>query len=110
MAIVVGVGSVLVLCRAPRHLTAGQARSWLGEQLCAVEAMPGVGDAALVELEAPSRRFPRHWAWLVRVGLADGQRPGALLESRPWTTWVGDLRLLGMDPAIVVPAGEVALP
>jgi hypothetical protein len=64
-----------------------------------------VTSAKLVRLERPSPRHGGEWDWLLELEVvaADCVDHGACAE------WLGDLRLLGMRPAVMLVAGGIAL-
>jgi hypothetical protein len=56
-----------------------------------------------MRLQTPSDGHPRAHDWMLEVRLEPGAALSDCLGAAPWREWLRDLRLLGMDPAVVVP-------
>jgi hypothetical protein len=83
------VARLIVLWSRPYHLTPEQAERWAPEQVKAL----GVPGAVLTRLDGGC-----DWDWLLEIETT--------LPAGPWLDeWLGDLRLLGSSPTILV-AGE----
>ena len=85
----------------PQHLSRAEAHAWMRTELARLRAVPGVESVVLSCAQA-SDRYPRPWAWLCELHLADGADGHACAEHPVCTEWLMDLRLLGMRPALAV--------
>lgn len=93
---------LLVLCSHPYHLHREDAQAWLSEALEAVVRRDGLDGATLTRLENPSAQWPRSFDWLVELRLDEGRYGTALGSGGACAELLGDLRLLGMGPAIAL--------
>ena len=73
----------------------------------ALRAADAVRSAQLTRVESASPRQPCEWRWLLELELTGSVRD--CVERGPCAEWLGDLRLLGMRPAVVVAAEAIAL-
>ena len=98
---------LLVLWSRPPHLTVEEAERWARGELRALLAGDAVRSAALTRLESASPRHGCDWDWLLELEIAVPVRE--CVDSGVFAAWLGDLRLLGMRPAVAVVADRVAL-
>ena len=103
----VGVTRLLVLWSSPHHLSAAEADRWVRAEVRALRAADAVRSARLTRVESASPRQPCDWRWLLELELTGPVRD--CVERGPCAEWLGDLRLLGMRPAVVVAAEAIAL-
>ena len=103
----VGVARLLVLWSCPHHLSAEEAERWVRAEVRALRAAAAVRSAKLTRVESASPRQPCDWRWLLELELTGSVRD--CVERGPCAEWLGDLRLLGMRPAVVVAAEAIAL-
>ena len=47
-------------------------------------------------------RHPRPWDWMLELHLQEGVDAHACVNAPGCVEWLGDLRLLGMRPAVVL--------
>ena len=102
----VDVPRVLVLWSRPDHLSAAEAERWVRAEVRALRAVDAVRSAQLTRVESASPRQPCDWRWLLELELTGSVRD--CVERGPCAEWLGDLRLLGMRPAVVVAAEAIA--
>ena len=96
---------LLVLWTRPHHLSEGEAEAWACASLRQLLALDGVARGRLTRLASTPGRHLRPWDWLLELELpADGDLE-ACVASAGWREWLGDLRLLGMQPAAMVADG-----
>ena len=101
-----GVARLLIFWTQPAHLSAAEADVWVRGELRTVTGLAGVERAQLTRLRAGSERFGAHHDWMLELHLAPGTVPADYVEASPCAEWLGDLRLLGMRPAVAVADGE----
>ena len=109
-----GVSRVLIFWTQPAHLSAAEADAWARAELRKVTGLAGIERAELTRLRSGSERYGAPHDWMLELHLAPGAAPSECVEAQPCAEWLGDLRLLGMCPAVVVadrdqplPAGEI---
>jgi hypothetical protein len=96
------VARLLIFWTQPHHLSAAEAEAWVRGELRNVTDAAGVERAELTRLRSGSDRFGAPHDWMLELYLAPGAVPSDYVEARPCAEWLGDLRLLGMRPAVVV--------
>jgi hypothetical protein len=99
------VPRLLVLWSRPHHLTAEEAERWARAEVRALLGDPGIRSATLTRLASASARHGADWDWLLELDIDAPDR----VERGPCAEWLGDLRLLGMKPSVVLVAGGVDL-
>lgn len=103
----VDVPRLLVLWSRPAHLTAGEAEDWARGEVRALVEGGSVSSAELTRLESASPRHGSEWTWLLELESAVPVRE--CVEHGVCAEWLGDLRLMGMRPAVLVAAERIAL-
>ena len=98
---------VLVLWRRPDHLSAEEAERWARSEVRALLADGGIRSAELTRLESASPRHGCDWDWVLELEVADPVRD--CIDRGACAEWLGDLRLLGMRPAVLLAAAGVRL-
>jgi hypothetical protein len=96
------VSRLLVLWSRPAHLTYEEAERWARAEIRALLRSDGVRAAELTRLESASERHRADRSWLLELEVA-GPVPECV-ESGPCADWLGDMRLLGMRPAVMLAA------
>jgi hypothetical protein len=91
---------VVVLGLRPFHLSAAEADAWLAAESARLLEIDGVVRAELTSIEAASDRFVAPSDWMIELHLAEGGDGYATVEDPRCADWLGDLRLLGMRPAV----------
>jgi hypothetical protein len=103
----VRVQRVLVLWSRPSHLTDEEADGWAREEVRGLLAVDAVMSAELTRLESASPRHGGHSGWLLALEVAV---PAVeFVEHGRCAEWLGDLRLLGMRPAVMLAGDPVEL-
>lgn len=100
---------VLVFWSRPAHLSADEAEAWVREELEGLLRRGDVARAGLTRLEPASSRHARPCDWMLELELPPGADVATCLDSRLWKEWLADLRLLGMRPSVMVPAGHAEI-
>ena len=101
------VPRMLVLWSRPRHVTSEEAERWAQAEIRALLRADDVRSAQLTRLEGASVRHGSDWSWLLELEVA-GPVPQFVKRS-PCADWLGDMRLLGMQPRVMVAADSVDL-
>ena len=91
---------LIVLWTQPHHLTAEQAEGWAREQVEGLLALDAVRRADLTPLQSASPRHPAEWDWLLELEIDGPARD--CVERGPCGEWLGDMRLLGMRPIVLL--------
>jgi hypothetical protein len=92
---------VLVLWSACRGVEAGQDASWAEAQLAKLAGGDGIAAIALHAVGEASTQHTPPGSWCLELRLAEGYSPRQLIRARPWREFLGDLRLLGMQPRVM---------
>jgi hypothetical protein len=100
------VARLLIFWTQPLHLSAAEADAWVRGELRKVTGLAGVERAELTRLRSGSERFGAPHDWMLELHLTPGAAPADCVAAQPCAEWLGDLRLLGMSPAVVVADGE----
>jgi hypothetical protein len=100
------VARLLIFWTQPQHLSVVEADAWVRGELRKVTGITGIERADLTRLRSGSERFGAPHDWMLELHLAPGSVPTECVESQPCAEWLGDLRLPGMRPAVVVADGE----
>jgi hypothetical protein len=101
------VPRLLVLWSRPRHVTSEEAERWARAEIGALLRSDDVRSAELTRLESASARHGADWSWLLELEVA-GPVPRFVTDG-PCADWLGDMRLLGMQPRVMVAADSVEL-
>ena len=101
------VPRLLVLWSRPRHVTSEEAERWAQAEIRALLRADDVRSAELTRLEGASARHGADWSWLLELEVA-GPAPQFGKRS-PGADWLVDMRLLGMQPRVMVAADPVDL-
>ena len=96
----------MIFWTQPQHLSVAEADSWVRGELQKVTGLAGIERASLTRLRSGSERFGSPHDWMLELHLAPGSAPAECVEAQPCAEWLGDLRLLGMSPAVVVADGQ----
>ena len=102
------VPRLLVLWTRPDHLTRVEADAWVRAGVAGLEAAPGVERARVEEVLPAAFEHPALWHWLLELDVSDHSAVTRTLRHGPVADWVRDLRLLGMQPTVLLVAGDAA--
>jgi hypothetical protein len=102
------MGRLMVMWTEPMHLSRREAESWVRSESQRLLEHDGVERLELGRLVTPSDAHGQPWDWLLDVHLLPGSSAAACVDSAPFADWLGDLRLLGMRPVVVV-VGETTI-
>jgi hypothetical protein len=101
------VPRLLVLWSRPRHVTSEEAERWARAEIRALLRADDVHSAQLTRMASPSARHGADWSWLLELEVA-GPVP-QFVKRRPCADWLGDMRLLGMQPRVMMDAESLDL-
>jgi hypothetical protein len=101
------VPRLLVLWCRPSHLTTEETERWVRTEVRGLRAGQAIRSLQLTRLESASPRHGRDYHWLLELDVSGPVRE--CVEHGPCAEWLGDLRLLGMRPAVVVAADAIVL-
>jgi hypothetical protein len=102
-----GVPRVLVLWSRPHHLSTEEAEQWARSEVRALLADRAIRSAQLARLESASPRHACDWNWILELDVADPVRD--CVDRGACAEWLGDLRLLGMRPVVVLAGAGINL-
>jgi hypothetical protein len=103
----VGVPRLLVVWSRPSHLSAEEASRWVRHEVGALLGHAATRSADLHRLESASPRHGCEWHWLLELDV--GAPAGEFVDAGVCAEWLGDLRLLGMRPQVILVGDAVAL-
>ena len=75
------------------------------EQVAPLTRMERVGRVEVTRLQAPGLRGGRDWQWLIEMYCEDGEDAARAARDEVCRDLVADLRLLGMQPSLVLADG-----
>jgi hypothetical protein len=91
----------MIFIEHPRHVSTEEAEAWLERELEPLDG-DGIDRVRLRRLCDPSLRFAQSWAFMVELDCRDTAAARAVVQDRAGLTLLGDLRLLGMRPSVVL--------
>ena len=101
------VPRLLVLWSRPRHVSSEEAERWARAEILALLRADDVQSAQLTRVASASARHGAEWSWLLELDVAGPVTQ--FVQRRPCAEWLGDMRLLGMQPRVMVAAESVDL-
>jgi hypothetical protein len=99
----------MLFVRRPYMLSDDEAVRWMREQAATVAEMRAVERVELVRLQSPALRGGADCEWLVEMHCASGEDAGRAACHDTCRELIADLRLLGMQPRLVVADGAEAI-
>jgi hypothetical protein len=97
-----GMARLLVAWRQPHHLSDEEARAWVRAESGRLLALPAVARLELTELDRASKDQSLACEWLLDVHLVPGPNSASCVDEPLFAEWLGDLRLLGMRPVVLL--------
>ena len=98
---------VLMMWNDPMHISGDEAASWLGGQSSRLLVLEAISQIELTQPERASERHSRAYDWLLEVHLKAGSDPARFIDDPLLSDWLGDLRLLGMRPVVLLAAASL---
>ena len=90
------------LCGRPMHLSPRAAEEWLREEVGKLLTDSAVTQIEVTTLGSASLRWGRQWDYLIAIDLRAGSDAGVLVDGAACAALLGDFRLLGTRPSVVV--------
>jgi hypothetical protein len=100
---------LVVLWTRPYHLSPEEADAWTCREVARLLGLDGVARVELTRLQSASTHHPSQWDWMLELHLHHGVDGHACVDASVCAEWLGDLRLLGMRPAVVLVEGSRTL-
>jgi hypothetical protein len=100
------VPRLLIVWSRPHHLTAEEANRWVRGEVSALLGDAATRSGELRRLESASPRHGCDWHWLLDLDVA--APASEFVDEGVCADWLGDLRLLGMRPQVMVVGDAVA--
>jgi hypothetical protein len=95
------VTRLLIFWTHPSHLSVVEADTWARAELRKVTGLAAVERAELIRVHTASEHLGCPHDWMLELHLAPGAEPADCINAQVCAEWLGDLRLLGMRPAVV---------
>jgi hypothetical protein len=93
---------LLLFARRPYHLSDKEADGWMRNQAASLSVAPGVARVELSRVQSPSARAGASWDWLIEMHLEHAGDASEAARDAVCRDLVADLRLLGMNPRLVL--------
>jgi hypothetical protein len=103
------MGRLLVMWTEPMHLSRAEAESWVRLESRRLLEQDGVECLELARLAPASDANAQPFDWLLDVRLLAGSTAAACVEAPLFSDWLGDLRLLGMRPVVMLVGDATAV-
>jgi hypothetical protein len=100
---------LLLFVQRPSVLSDGEATRWMREQAAPLARIDAVRRVEVTRLQAPALRGGRDWHWLIEMYCEDGGDAARAARSEVCRDLVADLRLLGMQPSLILADGTEPL-
>jgi hypothetical protein len=99
------VARLLLFVGRPNALSETEAVRWMREQVAPLAGIEPVSRVEVTRLQAPALRGGRDWQWLIEMYCARGEDAAQAARDEVCRDLVADLRLLGMQPSLVLADG-----
>jgi hypothetical protein len=97
---------LMLFVRRPYTLSQEEASRWMREQVTPLATTNGIERVDLIHLETPALRGGANCEWLIEMHCRCGEDAARAARDRACRDLVADLRLLGMQPRLVVADGS----
>jgi hypothetical protein len=91
---------MMLIVRRPFHLSPAEAELWLRDESAALLGVEGVERLTVARLGSASGRWNGDFDWRIDLELSDESDPARIVRDGACAALLGDLRLLGMRPAL----------
>ena len=98
----VPVSRLLVLCCRPMRLSPDDAEAWLRAEVGGVLADGTAAQIHVTTLTGASAAWGRAWDYLITIEVSADACAGTVVSGDACASLLGDLRLMGMHPHVVV--------
>jgi hypothetical protein len=99
------VARLLLFVGRPNALSEREAVRWMREQVAPLARIEPVSRVEVTRLQAPALRGGRDWQWLIEMYCERGEDAARAARDQVCRDLVADLRLLGMQPSLVLADG-----
>ena len=96
---------LLLFVRRPNALSEKEADRWIRAQVAPLARMESVRRVEMTRLQAPALRGGRDSEWLIEMYFERGEDAARAARDDACRDLVADLRLLGMQPSLVLAGG-----
>jgi hypothetical protein len=100
---------LVVVWTRPHRLSVEEADAWARREAARLLELDAIERAELTRLQSASMHHPLLWDWMLELHLRDGVDGRAYVDASACLDWLCDLRLLGMQPAVVLVDGTTTL-
>ena len=100
---------LLLFVQRPHILSEGDATKWMLDQAAPLARMEAVRRVEVTRLRAPALRGGRDWQWLIEMYCERAEDAARVARHEACRDLVADLRLLGMQPSLVIADGTEPL-
>jgi hypothetical protein len=98
---------ILVLWSPCRGVDPGNDADWAHAQVDKLKECAGIAAIALHPAATAAARDPTPTSWCLEVKLAEGHRAHEVVRLRPFSDFLGRLRMFDMHPSVLAIEGEV---
>jgi hypothetical protein len=96
------IARLMLFVRRPYHLSEQEAHRWMQAEVAPLVQSESVRGVQVSRLQAPAVRGTGEWDWLIEVHYDDAEDAGRAARQEVCRDLVADLRLLGMQPRLVL--------
>jgi hypothetical protein len=93
---------LIIFWSRPLHLSDHEAETWAREEVGRLLAIEGVRCGELTRLRDASSEYGRDRDWMLELRLTAGTDAQQCVDHGACSEWLGDLRLLGMRPSVLL--------
>jgi hypothetical protein len=99
----------MLFVRRPFHLSEEEAAHWMRERAGPLAIASAVDRVELIRLQAPAVRGVADCEWLIEMHCERGEDAARAARDDACRDLIADLRLLGMQPRLVIADGSLLL-
>jgi hypothetical protein len=96
------VARLLLLVQRPAVLSEGDSTRWLLDEVAPLSGIDAVRRVEVTRLQAPALRGGRDWQWLIEMHCERAEDAARAARDTACRDLVADLRLLGMQPSLIL--------
>jgi len=93
---------LMLFVRRPYHLSEQEADNWLHGQAASLARTATVQSVHVSRIHSPGSDGGRDWDWLIEMYCQDAEAAGQAARAEACRDLMADLRLLGMQPRLVL--------
>ena len=103
------VARLMLFVRRPSVLSEQEAVSWMRREAAPLATLTAVDRVEVTRLQAPALRGGTDWQWLIEMHCPSGDDAARAARDDACRELVADLRMLGMQPSLIVADGTEPL-